>query len=230
MGSNINGPSLIRCPDWVEKPLGRYYLYFSHHRGTYIRMAYADDVQGPWKIHEIGALDLTDSIFPTSLNWEDKEDYIGDRFFYAHIASPDAHVLEENREIRLYYHGLRANGEQLTAVAMSPDGVNFNAVPGYITTPYLRAFRYNGEWFGIAMPGVLLRSPDGLQPYSACGNILSTNTRHCAVLVDGDILNVVWSVVGEAPERLYHGTINLGDDVSNWTVTGTTEVMRPALS
>src|SRR5262245_712640 len=38
-GDNINGPSLIRVPDWVEAPLGRYYLYFAHHRGTYIRMA-----------------------------------------------------------------------------------------------------------------------------------------------------------------------------------------------
>jgi hypothetical protein len=26
-GTNINGPSLIRVPEWVEEPLGRYYLY-----------------------------------------------------------------------------------------------------------------------------------------------------------------------------------------------------------
>ncbi len=24
MGGNINGPSLIRAPDWLENPLGRY--------------------------------------------------------------------------------------------------------------------------------------------------------------------------------------------------------------
>ncbi len=36
MGSNIAGPSLVRLPDWVENPLGRYYLYFADHRGTYI--------------------------------------------------------------------------------------------------------------------------------------------------------------------------------------------------
>ncbi len=35
-GSNIAGPSLVRVPDWVENPLGRYYLYFADHRGTYI--------------------------------------------------------------------------------------------------------------------------------------------------------------------------------------------------
>jgi hypothetical protein len=31
---NINGPSLIRVPGWVEQPLGKYYLYFAHHSGT----------------------------------------------------------------------------------------------------------------------------------------------------------------------------------------------------
>jgi len=31
LGANINGPSLIRVPDWVERPLGKYYLYFAHH-------------------------------------------------------------------------------------------------------------------------------------------------------------------------------------------------------
>jgi hypothetical protein len=42
---NINWPSLIRVPDWVEDPLGRYYLYFSHHKGNHIRLAYADDFE-----------------------------------------------------------------------------------------------------------------------------------------------------------------------------------------
>lgn len=31
MGDNISGPSLIRVPDWLERPLGAYYLYFAHH-------------------------------------------------------------------------------------------------------------------------------------------------------------------------------------------------------
>ena len=38
IGTNINGPSLIRVPDWVENPLGRYYLYFAHHKGKFIRL------------------------------------------------------------------------------------------------------------------------------------------------------------------------------------------------
>ena len=44
---NVNGPTVIRVPDWVDRPLGRYYMYFGHHMGSFIRMAYADAITGP---------------------------------------------------------------------------------------------------------------------------------------------------------------------------------------
>ena len=50
IGANINGPSLLRVPDWLPSPLGRYYLYFSHHQGASIRLAYADALTGPWTV------------------------------------------------------------------------------------------------------------------------------------------------------------------------------------
>jgi len=50
-GANINGPSLLRVPDWVEWPLGRHHLYFADHKGDSIRLAYADDVAGPYTLH-----------------------------------------------------------------------------------------------------------------------------------------------------------------------------------
>ena len=62
LGNNINGPSLIRVPDWVPDPLGRYYLYFAHHEGRSIRLAYADQLTGPWKLKEDGALRIEDSL------------------------------------------------------------------------------------------------------------------------------------------------------------------------
>jgi len=65
--ANIAGPSVIRVPDWVENPLGQYYLYFAHHKGSYIRMAYADSPAGPWTLHDEGALRLEDSGFATAL-------------------------------------------------------------------------------------------------------------------------------------------------------------------
>jgi hypothetical protein len=63
LGENVNGPSLIRVPDWIESPLGRYYLYFGHHLGDHIRLAYADDLHGPWRIYEPGVLSLAESGF-----------------------------------------------------------------------------------------------------------------------------------------------------------------------
>jgi hypothetical protein len=61
---NINGPSMILVPDWVENPLGKYYLYFSHHKGDFIRLAYGDMPEGPWTVYEPGVMSLEDSGFP----------------------------------------------------------------------------------------------------------------------------------------------------------------------
>src|SRR4030095_13015023 len=88
LGGNVNGPSLIRVPAWVNAPLGRYYLYFAHHQGRHIRLAYADDLEGPWTIHAPGALQLDES---TCLD---------------HVASPDVHVDEASRSVRMYFHGV----------------------------------------------------------------------------------------------------------------------------
>src|SRR5438128_2423377 len=63
MGSNINGPSLIRVPGWLPNPLGRYYLYFAHHQGDTIRLAYADRLDGPWKTCSPGTLQLRETGF-----------------------------------------------------------------------------------------------------------------------------------------------------------------------
>src|SRR5450432_3209946 len=58
-GDDINGPSLIKVPGWVNNKLGKYYLYFAHHKGKYIRLAYSDDLKGPWEIYKPGALQIT---------------------------------------------------------------------------------------------------------------------------------------------------------------------------
>ena len=67
MGANLAGPSLVRVPEWVAEPLGRYYLYFAHHNGGYIRLAHADHVEGPWRVHTPGSLQHSESYFPTDI-------------------------------------------------------------------------------------------------------------------------------------------------------------------
>ena len=44
LGGNVNGPTVIRVPSWVERPLGKYYMYFANHMGEFVRCAYADAV------------------------------------------------------------------------------------------------------------------------------------------------------------------------------------------
>jgi hypothetical protein len=45
---------MIRVPDWIRNRLGDYYLYFADHKGSYVRLAYADHPTGPWAIYPPG--------------------------------------------------------------------------------------------------------------------------------------------------------------------------------
>ena len=56
---NINGSSLIRLPDWLAiedriHPDAQYYLYFAHHAGRYIRLAWASEITGDWHRFNVG--------------------------------------------------------------------------------------------------------------------------------------------------------------------------------
>ena len=53
IGSNVQGPSLIKVPEWINNKLGNSYLYFADHKGDHIRLAYSDTLQGPWKINQL---------------------------------------------------------------------------------------------------------------------------------------------------------------------------------
>ena len=192
MGSNINGPSLIRVPDWVENRLGRYYLYFGDHRGSYIRMAYADNLRGPWSMYTPGVLDLADS------------------FFMHHLASPDVHVDEEQRRFVMYYHGRLPDGGQRSRVALSTDGLSFEARPEILGGPYLRAFDWRGHRYALTMPGVFYRSRDGLTGFERGPQLFTTDMRHSAVIVRDGVLYVFYTNAGDCPESILLATIDLG--------------------
>ena len=118
IGNNINGPSLIRVPDWITRPLGKYYLYFAHHMGRSIRLAYSDKLTGPWHIHPPGALTLeqshfcVDDLVPETIDPTIPiRQQIDALFLYGHIASPDVHIDSESEQIYMYYHGLHDDRE-----------------------------------------------------------------------------------------------------------------------
>ncbi|MEX0941703.1 MAG: hypothetical protein WD002_04090 [Pseudomonadales bacterium] len=235
IGDNINGPSLIRVPSWVEKPLGRYYLYFSHHKGKYIRLAYADQVSGPWTIYEPGALSLQDSGFPIKVDesrltgtQRQRLQSIRDAGYgYTHIASPEVVVIPEKQEVRLYYHGMMETGEQATRAASSRDGLHFTSQPDVITRPYLRVFQWRGYFYGMAMPGIFYRSKDGLTDFEKGPDLFNPDMRHAGLMVRDETLFVFWTQVADAPERILLSSIDISSDWVDWKASEPIDVLRP---
>jgi hypothetical protein len=251
-GASINGPSLIRVPPWVQNPLGKYYLYFAHHAGKYLRLAYADRLEGPWKIYTAGVQPLT-----------------AQKTVAGHIASPDAVIDEKARRIYLFYHGGNPNkkspkvgdpdGEagQITSVSVSPDGINFTPLDRVVGPAYLRVFEHNGAWFALNHSGMLRRAAALGEPFHDVARIIGPEIvgavdparlgepgatpadqrppsgprryamRHVGLDLDGDRLVVYFSCVGHRPERILATMIDLRGPPETWRAQGTIEVLRP---
>lgn len=251
-GENINGPSMIRVPSWVKNPLGKYYLYFSHHNGKYLRLAYADSVEGPWKIHAPGVLQLTDQ-----------------NAVKGHVASPEIAVDETKRQLVLFYHGNhpakrpsaeRVEGEetpQLTAVAFSNDGLQFTATDIVVGPAYLRVFQHRGRWYALNHSGDLRSAPRFDGPFETIANIIGPeienevdparrgepgatppenrppngpfrySIRHIGTDVWNDHLIIYFSCAGHRPERILATVVDLKGPPETWRAQGVMEVLRP---
>ena len=246
IGENIQGPSLIRVPEWVNDRLGKYYLYFADHKGRYIRLAYADDLTGPWAVHPQGSLQLEDSHFPTEpleVTEEDVEHVmarwravkgtvklshdIKTELTTPHIASPDVHVDEVNKTIVMYYHGLIDLGVQVSRVAVSDNGIDFRAYPESFAKSYLRVFRHGDYFYGLVMPGQFYRSVDGKTEFKDGPVLFNRNMRHAALLKREDTLYVFWTQVGDVPEHIMVSTVDISGDWKNWKETEGVEILRP---
>ena len=240
IGENIQGPSLIRVPDWVQNPLGAYYLYFADHKGRYIRLAYADDLLGPWHIHPAGSLQIADSYFLTAPPEVAPEraaqlraapsNLTHDRFVEAttpHIASPDVHVDDGNRSIMMYFHGLEGVSRQHSRVATSSDGIHFEARPEPLGRTYMRALHHDGYTYIMSMPGQFYRSRDPLGGFEEGPRLFNPEMRHAALLKRGETLFVFWTQVGHVPERILMSTIDISGDWATWSETSGVEVLRP---
>ena len=212
MGSNINGPSLIRVPAWLPDPLGKYYLYFAHHQGQYIRLAYADHLEGPWAVYEPGTL------------------HLGETPFYGHIASPDVHIDDEKHEIRMYFHGLVLPTKQMTRVALSTGGIHFTCLPELLGPSYFRVFGWGGYTYALAMPGIFYRSLDGLTSFERGPTLFTPDMRHTAVKVDGDVLSVFYSNAYDCPEHILLATIQLTPDWMAWKASEPVSVLKPEMA
>ncbi|MEO2174953.1 MAG: hypothetical protein ABGY96_12750 [bacterium] len=242
LGDNIQGPSLIRVPKWIDNPLGNYYLYFADHKGSYIRLAYADELTGPWTVYEPGSLQLSQSKFLTQPPASTPEmlaqarqrikdtpyphDIVLD-LTTPHIASPDVHVDNENKRLVMYFHGLNSFAVQVSRVAESTDGINFVAHDQIVGRPYMRTFKHGGFTYAMSMPGQFYRSSNGIDQFETGPMLFERNMRHAALLVRDKNLMVFWTRVGDTPERILLSTIDISEPWETWSESEAIEVLRP---
>jgi hypothetical protein len=247
LGDNVNGPSIIRVPSWIPHPLGRYYAYFGHHKGRFIRLAYADAIAGPWKIYEPGVVPVSETAF-----YRPQPDPDGpvDQF-YTHVASPEIYVDEARKRLVLWTHGWWTDGQrwpltladarawarekgygQFTQSSESTDGLHFALRPAITKVSYLRVFPYGDYLYGMARLGQLLRSKDPLAafemgPNPFAGGPYADRVRHVATVLRGHTLFVFFTGIGDAPERVLLSTIDLAGDWQTWKASAPTELLRP---
>ena len=235
---NINGPSLMRVPEWIENPLGRYYLYFAHHQGQFIRLAYAHDFLGPYTVYSPGVLDIDETLFTR------------------HIASPDAHIDHDAQKIRIFYHGNGFTGPkpedigQNTCYAESSDGLNFVMDGVCLGISYMRIFQWDGWYYGFGGGGdrylwrtqnhreLFERGPqltiEG-EDYTRISSITPENKkepdysiyrmRHPALHLRGHELDIYYSNVGDTPERIKRTTVDLRKDWTKWVGSPPQEIL-----
>ena len=125
-------PSVI-ATDQLQKPLGRYYMYYAPHNAPGgICLAYADSPEGPWKEYEANPL--------IAREW-------APHYKVSHVSGPHAIWMEEEKKLFLYYHG----ENDVTRIASTTDGIHFQYEGVAVTTKmfdaiseasYARVFRY----------------------------------------------------------------------------------------
>ena len=247
IGDNANGPTVIRVPSWVQRPLGRYYMYFAHHSGQFIRLAYADSVRGPWKIHEPGVLKVADTaFFRPQPDPPDSPSGV-----YTHLASPEIFIDEQQQRILLWVHGMWTEGQrwperrqdaaawvkergyaQFTQAAESRDGLTFRTHPAITRQSYLRVFPYQGRFYGMARLGQLLRASNPLDQFELGGSPFldspfAGRVRHVSLLEDNGRLHVVFSAIGDAPESILYTTVEMKGDWNSWRIGPVSTVLVP---
>jgi len=243
-GENINGPSLIRLPDWVPldkrvDPSAVYYLYFAHHQGNYIRLAWASKLEGPWKLHKTGADINVGNRGVLDLGVDDRIELENGRVIKDHIASPDVLVDHENQRIIMYFHARTINpGGQRTFVSFSNYGLSFleHIQAVVLGGSYFKVFEYRGIMYAVdnradIYKGGSVEDPwkipagfnyedmlwleqedDAFQSDIDADSKLAgkdIEIRHVGVHVSEDTLYVFYSRIGDAPERIMLSTIRL---------------------
>ncbi len=184
-GGNINGPCLVKIPDWIAPedradPEANYYLYFAHHGGNYIRMAWAEAVIGPYTLYNMRPELGQDERGVYALPQPEEKIIVetntpGQRIeIRGHIASPRVLVDHENQRFVMFFHAMTGvyeteestktsyNGQK-TVLTTSADGLDFNGnlKPIVLGRSYFHVWDYGGRAYAFANDGQFFVSPEG---------------------------------------------------------------------
>lgn len=179
-GQSINSPMVIRLPKWLAKkdrvsPKAKYYMYFAHHGGKYIRMAWAENIEGPWTLHNVSQdTDLDKkgvlSLYTKTEDGYDSQMRISPQIVTkGHIASGYVVLDHKTKKFILYFHGGQIFVEddkkklfpQRTFAVLSDDGVNFTEPiqPAVLGESYFVPFEHRGRWYAFGNTGELHSAP-----------------------------------------------------------------------
>lgn len=244
--ANMNGPSLVRIPDWLPHSeridsSANYYLYFASHWGVHIKMAWSENIDGPYTIYNPGK-----GVFHLD-HYEEQLNLTLDN----HIASPDVHVDHKNKRFILYFHVGNPIWEgdtlakQKTVVATSRYGTNFNTglLNAIICPFYARIFEYDQQLYALTKEGIF-RAGDPLDPWGHNEDFNNLNphlwrfvanpfrsiqgqARHFAVLPDATHLHVMYSSYPSSPEHIEYTKIELHPRHASWKIEEPLDVLFP---
>lgn len=188
-------PSVIEIPQWVAKPNrahpnAKYYFYYGEHHGKVIKMKWAEHITGPWTPYNQSNTRQGVMNFE-----QDSDRNSGDNAWRHLASPTVILDEARQRFVVSFHgkiaKKLTAGGETAEAIhgnfiAFSPYGLNFNdpvsgggikgygplevshggiARAAYMTKPYPRFFRKNGELYAMGRKGLLQKPKSQQQPW-----------------------------------------------------------------
>jgi len=225
MSDNINGPSCLRTPNFIKNPCGKYLLYFAHHSGKFIRMAYSEDIFTDWKILNYRINTISEEMK-----------------FHDHVASPDVYVDNIEKSIYMFFHSrIKGSREQKTFLSKSRDGINFELVEDKFNLPfYFRHVITETKTFAVTKGGNLYvntispianawRALNNVNTGKSNEEVMHNNfgsIRHSSLIYYMKTLIMFYTRIGDAPERIYAAKLEKNKK-GLWLLSKEFEVTRP---
>ena len=120
-------PTIVKTEGRVEKPLGKYYLYYAPHKHVAISMAYSDSLGGPWT--ESPHNPVVEGPSAPDIRWIDDR---GKFFLWGHRKNSQTELWTSDDGVNFQYHSVSVKASNI----------------GTRNATYSRVYEYPLERFG----------------------------------------------------------------------------------